>query len=225
MKKAILTVACIMVAALIISCGNKANDKGKKLDQGKASEKIMKEASDKRSLEAVQIYFDKLGVNVDDIKPDFDYEMNESKCCYGETTRAAISFIKPEGQKLTADEFYAWLHKIYNATSAASPKGVVKGFHDSNKSGTKDEALQPNPKNLEEMITDSKKYLVYMWGWTTVAGDKFIKISPNYEEGNGAEKKAWVRLEVYDDLQQSWSDAEKMLEDHSDEIEKALKNS
>lgn len=229
MKRIIALMLCVVLLATLTACGGEPAD-DEKIDAEKGVEKALEEAEERDafSVEAVEYYFEKSGnLKFADVTPDWEYTVGERHAYADDPAsgygHGVIIFSKADGGEVTAEEYDAWLQKVFDATAKVSKDGYnIVGWEFVAEG---EDALAET--TLEDAIGG------FMSGWAYRCGDKIMTVYVDRKYDNDKESKLGelfyyygVSLDVGVGLQKSFDDtmdeAEKYIEENEDEIKEAL---
>jgi len=227
MKKIYLSIMCIAALVLLGACGeNKKSDSGIGISTGneKADEIVEKAFKEMTGIEKFRtVLKDAYQLSIDEVAPGFDYpEQNAKGRDYflGEeagTHNATGIFVKKDGGNIAADEYKAYVKKVYDLMKKKSQDGkLVVGFDGG--AETQDEALKE--RTFDELFESDflpQDFCLRM-------NDEFYVCRMSLEEAQG-DTPMRIKFNIYRGLQKSFSEsmkeAEEMLDDP--EVQKVLK--
>ena len=216
MKKQNFVIVCIAALALTACGGKSGNNEVPKtgdenLDQ--KIEKVEKKLSEMTGVEKCEATWNKRyegKLTLADVQPDFDFEevVEGFNCFEGNgVNNAKAVYKKKDGSKITADDWKAYVTKIYNVTKKLAQDGkVVRGFGSNLDVKTREQALEE--VSLEKVLASGEENIE--WGF--LKNDRFEAC---YLNRINTSKNKYITLSFAEGLQKNMEealkDAEKML--------------
>ena len=183
MKKLFALLLALLMVLSLTACGESTDDPSDKENPGasqsgeKGDDSGEAKEIETYSMEAVERYIKSLNLDVNQIAPDFQYQIKD-KHAYGEdpenwNAQAIILFTK-DGTEVTDDEYDAWLSKVFAATAAASDDG----YNVVGNSTTDNDTASTTQTTLEDAIDQ----LVPHWGFRVGDHVYIVYVSKEYSD-------------------------------------------
>ena len=179
MKKLFALLLVLLMVFVLAACGASTDEPSDK--DNPAASHSDKNSENKEieaySMEAAERYIKSLNLDVNQIAPDFQYQVKD-KHAYGEdpenwNAQAMILFTK-DGAEVTDDEYDAWLRKVFAATAAASDDG----YNVVGNSTTDNDTASTTQTTLEDAINQ----LVPHWGFRVGEQVYIVYVSKEYSD-------------------------------------------
>lgn len=215
--KQYFVIVCIAALALLTACGGKSgnNEVPKTGDENldRKIEQVEKKLSEMNGVEKCEATWNKRyegKLTLADVQPDFDFEevVEGFNCFEGNgVNNAKAVYKKKDGSKITADDWKAYVTKIYNVTKKLAQDGkVVRGFGSNLDVKTREQALEE--VSLEKVLASGKENIE--WGF--LKNDHFEACYLSWADlGERSHVSTTFAEGTQKNLDEALKDAEKML--------------
>ncbi len=227
MKKLTLWLILIIMALTLAACGEGATKSvSDQADKPDSSDESQEQEFEAFSTEAVEYYLDAYGLELKDIAPDWSYTVRD-KHAYadspGSSGHATIIFSKdPEGE-VTAEEYDAWMKKLFDATAAISDDGYNIIGH---------EFVGEGENALDKVtLEQAKEGWIQGWGFRKNGQNMVVYTNQKYDNNKDSQigellyyygVNADIGVGLQKDFSDTLNDMEDALKENEDEIKDAL---
>lgn len=233
MKKIFALLLAVMMLFGLAACGGSENTGKTDADNEKVNEEELAqdaleqaEELDSFSEEAAEYYLKAYGINYDELKPVWEYEVSE-KGAYADdpasgSGHAVVVFKNPNGE-LTDEQIKEYYEQVFKVTAAASDDGYNIIGHEFVGDGE-------NPGD-ETTLEDALSGFLQGWCFRKNGKSMAVYVSDIYDNDKESEFDRLfyyygVKFDIGVGLQKSFDDTlndmEQALEENEDEIKEAL---